>query len=129
MRLDKNEKSTSDDEGGSQGGEGESGGRGGEAEPVNEYPSGQSPYRIYNMAGNVAEWVADIYDANFYSSATAKNPVNASPESESSIKRVVRGGSWYSHQNELKCAARSQLIPTESQFSIGFRCAMSITIN
>ena len=101
----------------------------GEAEPVNEYPAGQSPYRIYNMAGNVAEWVADIYDANFYSSATAKNPVNASPESESSIKRVVRGGSWYSHQNELRCAARSQLIPTESQFSIGFRCAMSITIN
>ena len=81
------------------------------------------------MAGNVAEWVADVYDADFYSSAAEKNPVNVESESEFSMKRVVRGGSWYSHQNELKCAARSQLIPTESQFSIGFRCAMSITIN
>ena len=101
----------------------------GEAEPIDEYSAGQSPYRIYNMAGNVAEWVADIYDASFYSLATAVNPVNVDTESEFHIKRVVRGGSWYSHQDELKCAARSQLTPTESQFSVGFRCAMSISIN
>ena len=101
----------------------------GEAEPIDEYSAGQSPYRIYNMAGNVAEWVADIYDASFYSLATAVNPVNVDTESEFPIKRVVRGGSWYSHQDELKCAARSQLTPTESQFSVGFRCAMSISIN
>jgi len=101
----------------------------GEAEPIDEYPAGQSPYRIYNLAGNVAEWVADVYDANFYSSATAKNPVNVGNEAEFPIKRVVRGGSWYSHQNELKCAARSQLTPTESQFSVGFRCAMLIKTN
>jgi len=34
--------------------------------PVNSYPNGTSPYGIYNMAGNVSEWVSDWYQSDYY---------------------------------------------------------------
>jgi Sulfatase-modifying factor enzyme 1 len=42
--------------------------------PIGSYEGGKSPYGAYDMAGNVWEWVADWYDANYYRNRPARNP-------------------------------------------------------
>ena len=40
--------------------------------PVGSYEGGKSPYGAYDMAGNVAEWVADWFDATYYQHSPAR---------------------------------------------------------
>ena len=42
--------------------------------PVDSYPEGVSGFGVYNMAGNVFEWVADWYDPKYYKESLALNP-------------------------------------------------------
>ena len=101
----------------------------GNTEKVYQYPKGRSPFGLYNMSGNVWEWVVDAYDADFYSLApSSKNPVNTSDFSNP-VNRVLRGGSWYSSAKEVTCTNRSYQPPSEAGNSIGFRCAASIDLN
>lgn len=101
----------------------------GNTEKVYQYPKGRSQFGLYNMSGNVWEWVADAYNADFYSLApTADNPVNT-VDSLSLTPRVLRGGSWYSSDKEITCTKRSHQPPTEAANSIGFRCASSLDLN
>lgn len=58
---------------------------------------------IYDMLGNVSEWVLDQYDTTFYSNSTIDNPLNTP---KTLYPRVVRGGSWKDMPEQLRCAAR-----------------------
>jgi len=60
--------------------------------PVGSYSSGVSPYAVHDMAGNVAEWVADWLDAQYYKRSPERNPTGPS----SGQYRVVRGAAWAS---------------------------------
>jgi formylglycine-generating enzyme required for sulfatase activity len=62
----------------------------GDTTEVGAYPAGASPYGALDMAGNVWEWVADWYSANYYASSPRNNPTGPS----SGQYRVVRGGAW-----------------------------------
>jgi len=77
------------------------------AAPVGTYESGQSPYGIYDMAGNVWEWVDD-WDSDQY--------------------RVIRGGSWIdvNYGGKLHSAYGGRLTPNTSDSTVGFRCAMDV---
>jgi len=100
----------------------------GGTEVFDQYPKGRSPYGIYNMSGNIWEWVADAYDADFYSLAPdEKNPSNIVDPLDLT-DRVLRGGSWYSSAKEVRCAKRFHQPPIEASSSIGFRCAASIDL-
>jgi hypothetical protein len=64
----------------------------GKTDVVGSYPAGVSPYGVYDMAGNVWEWVSDWYQERYYQTAPAKNPKGPS----NGKFRVLRGGSWES---------------------------------
>jgi formylglycine-generating enzyme required for sulfatase activity len=90
---------------------------------VGSYKSGKSPYGMYDMAGNVWEWVNDWYDAKYYQSSPSSNPLGP----DSGVSHVLRGGSWYNfYVNYARSANRDYKAPYYFNNSIGFRCARSL---
>ena len=85
--------------------------------PVGAYPAGTSPYGALDMAGNVREWTASLYDV--YPGKTDSN------SSYRTQYRVLRGGSWSNYGYDLRVTKRYSNQPDYSSGSIGFRCARS----
>ena len=81
---------------------------------------GKSPYGLYHMAGNAAEWVGDWYDREYYAKAPKENPTGPS----AGEKKVLRGGSWGDPPRNIRVTARFSADPEFRDTSIGFRCAM-----
>ena len=93
------------------------------AAPVGSFESGRSFYGLYDMAGNVSEWVADWYDQFYYKGAPFENPKG--PE-QPDINRVLvyRGGSYISNANDLRASKRfGGAHPNRGESTVGFRCA------
>ncbi len=87
---------------------------------VGYYSRDVSPYGVYDMAGNVWEWVSDWYDASYYESAPYKNPKGP----DGSQYKVLRGGSWDdSDPYSSRGANRFYSDPTFRYYGNGFRCA------
>ena len=87
--------------------------------PVGSFPQSRSPYGLYDMAGNVAEWVQDWYDPNYYRSAPLSNP--SGPE-RGAIK-AMRGGSWLKPAVSLRVTDRDWGTMDSRPSGTGFRCA------
>ena len=88
--------------------------------PVGSFPEGVSPFGIFDLAGNVWEWVLDWYAADTYSQPGQENPTG--PE-DGSI-RIVRGGSWTTPSLSLRATYREARMPSGVWIDVGFRCAM-----
>ncbi|HKQ33989.1 MAG TPA: formylglycine-generating enzyme family protein [Nitrospiraceae bacterium] len=88
--------------------------------PVGKLENGKSPYGIYDMGGNVWEWVSDWYDNDYYKNSPSQNPTGPS----SGGFKVIRGGSWNTSARSLRSADRYFDPPSfRSQYVPGFRCA------
>jgi formylglycine-generating enzyme required for sulfatase activity len=77
---------------------------------------------LYDMAGNVWEWVNDRYSATYYQESPKVDPVGP----ERGIVRCFRGGSWYGSVVNLRSALRGLNVPTYKSDSLGFRVVREI---
>jgi formylglycine-generating enzyme required for sulfatase activity len=85
---------------------------------VGHYPAGASPFGVLDMAGNVWEWVADYYDAQYYSTSSLENPTGP----ETGVKRVIRGGGWSNSAINVRSSNRDISEPHRYNDMLGFRC-------
>jgi sulfatase modifying factor 1 len=95
--------------------------------PVASFPDGATPLRVFDLAGNVAEWVSDFYapdrETGFgYPLGSQNNPTGPS----SGISHVIRGGSYMMGAAWMRAAWRGATELLDSPF-IGFRCAANAT--
>ena len=86
---------------------------------VGSYESGKSPFGIYDMAGNVQEWVNDWFDT--YQKSSSSNPQGPA----TGYFRVSRGGAWYFWDGIMDSDYRYTRDPNDQSNTLGFRCALT----
>ncbi len=80
---------------------------------------GKTPNGVYDLAGNLWEWVADWYDSTYYRFSPRDNPIGppAGP------LRSLRGGAWNNDSKAIRSANRAGYAPDARRNDVGFRCA------
>ena len=111
---------------------------------VDAHPEGKSYYGVYNMSGNVFEWVQDWYDSNYYKTGkeirNPKGPQNeiffgfaktSTNSARTLTKKVIRGGSWFAPPQSITTTHRFWNDPMNNSYGVGlgFRCARDFKIN
>lgn len=90
--------------------------------PPGSFDAGRSPYGLYDMTGNVAEWVEDSYDEHYYKKSPFRDPKG--PKSED--LKVVRGGSWRETEHNARLSKRFAAKHWRTDVTIGIRCASDL---
>ncbi|MEM9555969.1 MAG: formylglycine-generating enzyme family protein [Acidobacteriota bacterium] len=105
--------------------------------PVTCCAAGASPYGVLNLAGNVYEWVLDVYDPRFYARSPTRDPACIEPLCDEGgeegqddgtagdVRRVLRGGAYVLEIEDLRAALRWRLPARDRAPYIGFRGALS----
>lgn len=76
-------------------------------------------FGLYDMAGNVSEWISDYFDREYYS----KSPPTDPPGPAEGTYRIIRGGAWSDAAKRVTVFFRNWVRPTQRTPNIGFRCA------
>ncbi len=88
----------------------------------NTHPVGTkrpNAFGLYDVLGNVWEWVNDWYDPGYYQNSPPQNP----PGPPNAQLRVIRGGSWNDFPWVVRVSARQGVFPAYLNTNLGFRCA------
>ena len=95
---------------------------------VQSYP--ENGYKLFDMAGNVAEWTSSVYyegGYNFMGDFSPDLQYNAKEDDPISMKRkVVRGGSWKDIAYNIQVSTRNYEYQDTAKSYIGFRCVLSM---
>ena len=94
----------------------------GDTSAIGSYAQNISPFGVYDMTGNVSEWVSDWYQADAYAGQETINPTGPSD----GYKKVIRGGNWYTDNTGIELAYRDRNYPDFHGPQVGFRCAASV---
>lgn len=87
--------------------------------PVGRYPSGESPYHVQDMTGNVWEWTSSLYRPYPY----RQNDGRENPSTTENP--VLRGDAWSGHSKKARAAFRDHLRPDFLRSTIGFRLVLT----
>ncbi|MCX6065641.1 MAG: SUMF1/EgtB/PvdO family nonheme iron enzyme [Chloroflexi bacterium] len=101
---------------------------------VGSFPKGASPFGALDMAGNVWEWVADYFNAEYYNQTGEQNPTG--PNGKDGGQKGIRGGSWadgfkeirvsnrgFAQSPDLTADSKSAAYLGDANSRTGFRCA------
>ena len=89
--------------------------------PVGSYEAGKSDYGIYDLSGNVAEWVYDWHKPEYYLFSPKVNPLGH----KKGPYKVIRGGNWKNIADDVDLTYRNATVPSVRNKTVGFRCAQS----
>ncbi|WP_210168252.1 SUMF1/EgtB/PvdO family nonheme iron enzyme [Prosthecomicrobium hirschii] len=89
--------------------------------PVDSFAA--NPFGLYQVHGNVWQWVEDCYSDD-YKGAPTDGSVNTTDDCK---YRVLRGGSWDDDPRYLRAAVRGRYNPGNRYFDNGFRVARTLT--
>ena len=89
--------------------------------PIGSFHEDRSPYGVFDMAGNVREWVDDWYDQHGYRLRAGEQDID--PDAKTA--RALRGGSWTDSLVNARTTARFKMLPRYRDTAIGFRCVKS----
>jgi formylglycine-generating enzyme required for sulfatase activity len=90
-----------------------------------------NPWGLYDMHGNVYEWVLDCWDENAYRKRASDKPIPDpglgrdtchERDTAPSARRVLRGGAYWNEPRVLRSAYRASVRPMNRDQNIGFRC-------
>jgi len=82
----------------------------------------KSPYGLFDVSGNVWEWVADWYDESYTQKMSLIDPVGP----EQGVKKVAKGGCYDSLADGVRVAERIGLLPDHADAYTGFRTCKEI---
>ena len=85
---------------------------------IGAHPKGTSPFGIYDLSGNVWEWVNDWYAESF-----RRDDVRNPKGPENGTHKVMRGGGWYDPPDRITATKRMYAEPAQRDDEVGFRCA------
>ena len=96
--------------------------------PVGTYPEGASWCGAQDMAGNVAEWVQDWYQWDYYRLSASRNPTGPDPlvKNHGLAAKVRRGGGWDYPWFMVRVTDRSLDAPDARESELGFRCVVPV---
>ena len=92
---------------------------------IGTVPAGCYPpngYGLYDMSGNVVEWVNDYFHPDYYRSSPYKNPTGP----DKGYVAVIRGGGWHSGRMCCNVYTRNAIKYTWVDIAVGFRCASDV---
>jgi formylglycine-generating enzyme required for sulfatase activity len=84
------------------------------------HPAGRkqaNAWGVYDMQGNVSEWVADWFAPDYYEQSPSSDP----PGPENGSYRVYRGCSWLASASDCRASLRAFNFPGEGYYNVGFR--------
>ncbi len=93
----------------------------GKTRPVGNYAAGASPYGALDMAGNVWDWTATKWVANYENYANVVDN-----DKEGGAARALRGGSWLGDSSDVRSANRNWDAPLVRNVNIGFRLVVFV---
>jgi formylglycine-generating enzyme required for sulfatase activity len=93
---------------------------GGQTHEVAQKPA--NAFRLFDVLGNVWEWVNDWYEQNYYQNRPSEDP----PGPTSGSRRVLRGGSWSYNSRSVRVSYRTRHDPDYWDDNLGLRCVRDV---